>query len=89
VTVDEWRKLQGLPPIGDGKGGELRFQAVNETLEDGFVETPDEPVDDGTDGGFGKPTDEDKDKLGKIAAELRRFNDSELHEIMQIMGRGR
>jgi hypothetical protein len=62
ITVDEWRKLQKLPPIGDGKGGELRFQAINETLEDGFIETPDEPVDDGTDGGFGSPAQREEDK---------------------------
>lgn len=45
ITVDEWRKMQCLPPIG-GKEGSLRFQAVNETLEDGFEETEDEPMVD-------------------------------------------
>ena len=45
ITVDEWRKMQGLPPIG-GKEGELRFQQINETLESGFEETEDEMDDE-------------------------------------------
>jgi hypothetical protein len=50
--VDEWRKMQGLPPIG-GKEGELRFQAINETIENGFEETADAPDDYTPDGAPG------------------------------------
>jgi phage portal protein BeeE len=78
ITVDEWRKLQSLPPMGEEKGGTLRFQAVNETLEEGFVATPDEP-EEPMDDGFGN----DPKKLAKA---MGRLNERELAELYRICG---
>ena len=75
ITVDEWRTLQGLPPIG-GKEGELRFQAINETLEDGFEET--EEVED--------DYDPEEDKPQQVAAAMKRMSDAELQELYRLSG---
>lgn len=71
VTVDEWRKQQGLPPFGEEKGGNLRFMAVNETLEDGFEETPDEPV-------------VNDDAPVRLAAEIHRLTPKQLQELEDL-----
>lgn len=47
VTVDEWRQLQGLPPLGPPEG-DMRFQPINETVEAGFEEAADETLEDQT-----------------------------------------
>ena len=78
ITVDEWRHIQGLPPLGEDDGGNLRFQAVNETLENGFEETPDPIEEDYTPDGQpvgNKPPgkeedDKDKDEPKKVAVGL-------------------
>lgn len=71
ITVDEWRKIQGLPPFGSEKGGDLRFMAVNETLEDGFTETPDEPLPD------------DQEPM-RLAASIHQLTDKQLEELAEL-----
>jgi len=95
ITVDEWRKLQGLPPIGAGKGGELRFQQINETLEDGFEETEDEvPEDDGSDPFMSRPDKPDKpadpeeaEKLARVLVQMSERELEELYRQAQAMGK--
>lgn len=83
ITVDEWRKLQGLPPIG-GKEGELRFQAINETLEDGFEETEDEPLPE-NDGSDHAMDDEEGKKPpmspNELARAMMRMTDADMEEL--------
>jgi HK97 family phage portal protein len=43
VTIDEWRAIQGLPPIG-GTEGDRHFQAINESIEENWEPTEDEPL---------------------------------------------
>lgn len=92
ITVDEWRKLQGLSPIG-GKEGELRFQQINETLENGFEETEDVEEEYAPDGQpqAGKPPKEgkedeesDEDEEKKIAAFLNVASKARLKRIYEI-----
>lgn len=95
VLVDEWRTLQGLQPIG-GKEGELRFQAINESLEDGFDVTPDEPLPDPNnppppDGqnlneNPGTQSDSQKPDPKKLAKQLALLSDQDLVELYQIAG---
>lgn len=92
VRVDEWRKMQGLPPIG-GEEGELRFQAINETLHSGFEETPEaEPDEDyEPDGqpvavGAGKEDDKEKDEPKKILKALNRLSNAGLEKLYRIAG---
>lgn len=89
ITVDEWRCLQGLPPVG-GKEGELRFQQINETLESGFEETEDVEEDYAPDGQPQdmKPPKEDEevedDEEKKIAAFLNVASPARLKRIYEI-----
>ena len=87
VTVDEWRKLQGLPPIG-GQEGALRFQQINETLHDGFEET-EEMQDDYTPDEDGKrpPSlreDGKEDEEEKRRALLKGLTRKQLAEIYRL-----
>lgn len=92
VRVDEWRKMQGLPPIG-GEEGELRFQAINETLHSGFEETPESEPDEDyePDGqpvavGAGKEDDKEKDEPKKILKALNRLSNAGLEKLYRIAG---
>lgn len=86
ITVDEWRKLQGLPPVG-GEEGELRFQAINETLESGFEESEDDVDEYEPDGQpqIGREQ-EGADEARRIAAAMQRMNEKELRRLYRIAG---
>ena len=93
VMVDEWRRIQGLPPIG-GKEGEMRFQPLNETIESGFEET-EEPEEDYTPDGQpfgGIPADEEDGKADgeeeakAIATALQRLGKRDLEKVYRIVG---
>lgn len=71
VTIDEWRTMQGLPPIG-GKEGEAHFQAINESIEENWTPTPDEPA----------PEAAPKPEL--VAAALAKLPDDDLLELYRI-----
>lgn len=79
VTVDEWRRLQKLPPIGAENGGNLRFQQINETLEAGFAEMPDASEQN--------ESKASKADLEKVAALLKRMSESELEEMSRFIKR--
>lgn len=91
ATVDEWRKIQGLPPIG-GKEGEMRFQPVNETIESGFEETEDEAIDDDyePDGqpqiGVEQDEDGELDEPKRIARAMGKMSKKELKRLYRIAG---
>lgn len=70
-TIDEWRTMQGLPPIG-GKEGEAHFQAINESIEENWTPTPDEPA----------PEAAPQPEL--VAAALAKLPDSDLLELYRI-----
>lgn len=87
ITVDEWRQMQGLPEIG-GKEGRLRFQAVNETLEDGFEETEDEPEPERDQLPGRQEEDDEPEEMtpAQMAAALTRLNDRDLVELYRLAG---
>ena len=39
IQVNEWRAMQGLPPL-DGEDGQAYLRPINETVEHGFTEAP-------------------------------------------------
>lgn len=84
VTIDEWRKIQGLPPIG-GPEGERHFQAINETIEDSYDEA--EEPEDYTPEEQGKPVEiETPEELAKA---ITRLSNKDLKKLYRLSGGAR
>jgi hypothetical protein len=86
VTIDEWRKLQGLPPIGKPEG-DRHFQAINETIEDSYEEAEDPAMEDYSPDEQGKPVGiETPEGLAKAAA---RLTNKDLKKLYRLAGGAR
>lgn len=91
VTIDEWRALQGLPPLG-GPEGEMHFEPINETLHSDYGEQEEPPVTDST----GNPiigqdpeadAQDEKPTPAKIAQMIARLDRNGLKALHKLVGR--